>query len=136
VSTAPGGVLKAVERLETAIARGPDGADDVYISIAEAADWLHSLSDQTDISGNVDAQAVLFARHRTHHQMASNAYYDEDRATHLWRVVTQLPEAQEERNRRENIKPLYVKRLAVKPVVEVFTRLKPIVVSAQPKPPR
>jgi hypothetical protein len=47
-----------------------------------------------------------------------------------------LPEPQEERNRRENIKPLYVKRLAVKPVVELFTRLKPIVVSAQPKPPR
>jgi hypothetical protein len=136
VRVAKRGFLKAVERLETAVAEGPDGADDVYISIAEAADWLDSLSAHTDISSNVDAQAVLFARHRTHHQMASIAYFDENSDTHVWRPVTQLPEPEEVQHRGDKIKPFYSKRLAGKPVLEVFTRLKPVVASAHVKPPR
>ncbi len=126
------GFLDAVKRLEAAVDRGVDGSDHVYISIAEAGDWLDSIAHKTNnLSSDVDVQAVVFARHRTHHHLASISYYDDERGTHLWRPATQLPE--DERHKDEEHKSFYATRLAGRPVLEVFTRLVPLVRAATPR---
>jgi hypothetical protein len=117
------GYLRALDRLEVAVAKGPDEPDDVYISIAEATNWLVSIAERTSLSGNVDVQAVVFARHRTHHHLASVSYYDEARAAHLWRPVTQLPEPEDAQYMDDKRKPFYAERLAGEPVLDVFARI-------------
>jgi hypothetical protein len=133
IRVAKRGFLQAVTRLQTAAAQGGLGSDDVYISIAEAGDWLDTLTDKTSLSDDIDVQAVVFGRHRTHHHLASIAYYDEEQGTHLWRPETQLPEPEREWQKDERHKAFYAKRLASKPVLEVFERLVPLVESATPR---
>lgn len=119
------GFLEAAARLREAVTR-PEDPDAVYIALAEAANWLDSLSadKETGLYGDVDVQAVLFARHRSHHHHAAVAYVDGEGLV-LWRPATQLPLPEEEHHRKRKQEDQYVNRLEGKPVEAVFGRLVP-----------
>jgi hypothetical protein len=122
----------AVERL--ALASADQGlADEAFAALAEATNWLVSLTDQTDLAGDMDVQAVTFARNRAHHHWASVAYFDKERDALMWRPATQLPVPQNERFRDEKRQPVYEERLSQRPVLEVFERLRAIVAKAAPR---
>jgi hypothetical protein len=130
IKVAKRGYRDAVDRLEGAVAAGGDQGDAVYIAIAEAANWLDSLADWMKLSGNVDVQAVVFARHRTHHHLASIAYFDERSGAWVWRPASQLPVPEDARHSDETRKPSYVNRLEGHSVLEVFRRLHPVIAAA------
>jgi hypothetical protein len=116
------GFLEAVARLRTALEQPEDG-DAVYIALAEAMNWLASLADEdARLQADDDAQAVLFGRHRTHHQHGSIAYPDEAKCFR-WRPASQLPRPGDKRHRHRRRHELYVKHLEGQPVEAVFERL-------------
>jgi hypothetical protein len=115
------GFLEAVARLRQAVTT--DDGDAVYIALAEAANWLTSLAeDDAALSADEEAQAVLYARHRTQHQHGSTAYRDEQ-GGYNWRPASQLPTSRERHHRQLRRRALYVKHLEGQRVEAVFDRL-------------
>lgn len=101
-------------------------ADGVYVALAEAANWLSSLSERYEsINADPDVTALVFARNRTHHHSASAAFFDEKSAAWLWRSPGQFPVPAREQWRDEKREPFYRKRLAGHPMLDVFDRLNP-----------
>jgi hypothetical protein len=125
------GYRLAVERLREAHDR--EDHDGVFIALTEAMNWLASLADVSDLSKTEDVGAVIFARNRTHHGLASITYRGESRGLHAWRPATQLPIPQDPRHANPKGEKMYVKRLAKQPVLDVFSRLEAVVSKARPK---
>jgi hypothetical protein len=93
--------------------------DGIYIALIEATNWLHIL----DVSGNADIDAMIFARNRSHHQVGSITYADEDQRVYRWRPASQLPVPRKSLHQDPKRRKEYVARLAGKPLLEVFDRL-------------
>jgi hypothetical protein len=121
VGVATKGYFAAVERLRQAVLRGSEESDGVYIALVEAIGWLAVVEKQTTLAGNVDAQAVIFARNVSQHHLPSLTHFDEARGTHVWRPETQLPSDPSYPDAKR--KPFYGVHLAGRPVLEVFDRL-------------
>jgi hypothetical protein len=119
------GYSAAVERLRQAVPNAREEPDDVYIGLFEAAGWLATIATLTNLGENDDARAVIFARHRSQHHLASITYFDEARGAQLWRPETQLPS--DPRHENAKLKRIYRDRLANKPVLEVFDRIGPVI---------
>jgi hypothetical protein len=122
------GYVLAVRRLEYAV-NGPR-ADDVYIALFEASNWLVSIAARTQLE-NDDEEAVRLARNRTHHQWASAVQQDASGAW-TWRPLENLPTPEEAKYRGATLEPKYRTQLANKPVIEVFRRLQPQIEALAP----
>jgi hypothetical protein len=123
------GYRLAVERLREAHDR--EDHNGVFIALTESMNWLASLADVSDLSKTEDVVAVIFARNRTHHVLASIAYRDESRGLHAWRPATQLPIPQDARHANPKGEKTYMKRLAEQPILDVFSRLEAVVSKAR-----
>jgi hypothetical protein len=144
------GYLKAVERLHAAGSNPPDHADDFFAALFEAANWFASIVEQQlklaalleEEAGDsiraawedTDADAVIFARNRMYHHWASVAEYDAGASEHwTWRPAELLPEPDPRFAKKDaERKPAYDSQLGGRPVMDVFDRLSPRVVSLAP----
>jgi hypothetical protein len=124
------GYRQASERLAQAVPAAGDDPDEAFIALVETINWLAILAEQTNLSSDVHVQAVLFARARGHHHMASIAYFDETRGTVVWRPATQLPVPENPRHADAKREAFYSGHLSQQPVLDVFRRLERIVTTA------
>jgi hypothetical protein len=124
------GYATAVRRLEDAAALGDSNPDDVYISLTEAAHWLSSIAEQKGLRGDVDVQALIFARNRAHHWWASVTYFD--RNCWRWRPESQLPVPDKPKHVDEKRGKIYRERLEEQPILDVMHRLLPTITALAP----
>jgi hypothetical protein len=135
-SVAVRGYVQAVRRLQEAISEGRARPDDVYIDIAQAANWLDSIASFEEFKGTIKGhqlvQGVLFARHRVHHQTASIAYFDDATQTWLWRPASQLPTSEDLKHAHAALERIYTEHLAQRPVVEAFKTIESTLTALRP----
>lgn len=87
------GFHEALERLRVAQATEKVDAGRLCIPFFEMANWFHSLNEQgvKHLGSSDHAKALLFARNRTHHHLASPFYLDLGSATWRWQPSDVLP---------------------------------------------
>jgi len=122
------GYFLALRRLRDDVANGRDP----YISLVETINWLTAISNSKapGLKGDVDIQAVRFARHRAHHDFASSV--ENAGSGWTWRAAAALPRPTDPRHDKEKQRQLYERRLQGKPVLDVFDRLEPKIAKAAP----
>lgn len=127
------GYRRALGHLEAAVAAGD--VDGVYIYVTEAANWLVSLADGSNLKGDQDVRAVRHARNRSHHTWASIVFPDPDEeGAWIWRPASQLPMPVDPDDVGAHIEPIYIRRLEGKPMLDVFERLAPKIANAKSEP--
>lgn len=124
------GFVLALNRLREVAGSATD-PDAVYIYVFETANWVASFSDNARLSGDSDVQAVSFVRNRNDHHWASVTFFDESHEKWVWRPASQMPEHPKYPD--EKLKRLYKAQLENRPVLEVFERLEPKILSLAPR---
>src|SRR6188472_2639153 len=56
------GFILALRRLRAALAATSPNADDIYVYLTETCQWLDIVAEREKLTGDVDFQAVSFAR--------------------------------------------------------------------------
>ena len=103
-----------------------DDHDGVFISLTEIVHWLTTYAEKVpDVGGRDDVQAVIWARNRAHHQLASLIGENADGA-YCWRPAAVLPAPDEARFQDEKREGLYVTHLENRRLIDVFRSLEPI----------
>jgi hypothetical protein len=118
----------ALARLRGVIGNTLSG--DRYIYLAEALMWLAVLAEQRpEIREVQDVAALVYARERAHHQLAS-LIYPTDAGLWLWRLADQLPTSRDEKHRGLRHRPLYERLLEGKPMIEALERVEELLASS------
>jgi hypothetical protein len=125
--TAVRGYLLAVERFKAAVtARAPD---DLTIALFEAANWLVSINENDrgvrlfNLNDDQHARALMYARHRIHHNWAAAIGPGASPGEWIWRDRDHLPGPYNRRHDKPHDEALYQKVLEGRPVVEVLDRI-------------
>jgi hypothetical protein len=127
-SEAARGFDMALARLRGVISDSLSG--DTYIYLAEALMWLAVLAEQRpEIRGAEDVVALVYARERAHHQLAS-LIYPTDAGLWHWRPADQLPTSRNEKHRGLRHRPIYERRLEGKPMIEALERVEKLLASS------